>query len=496
MGLMNYRGAVLGIVCLVSVPVVFAWGCSSPGNGFNTDGGPDATATDGANTDGLDCPFCGVEAGDAATCVNLQCDLPVCTGVNTTTITGTVYAPNGTLPLYNVIVYVPNAALDPLPVGVTCDQCGADVSGNPVTVALTDSTGAFTLTNAPAGSNIPLVMQVGKWRREITIPTVTPCVANAVGQQLNGVEQLTRLPKKQSEGNMPRIAITTGGCETFACIMPKLGIDPSEYAPGPTSSTTLPKTAFSFYSGGNSGAPAGSPPAQPFWNDVKQLKNFDLAMFSCECSEPGDANATSYAAVRSYLEAGGRIFTTDFMYVWYKYSTDTNLNASPWSWPGGAPSGGDPVGVETTFPKGQALGDWMYYVSGIAPYKSEVHTYPPVKDVFPVSAAGGYVFDNVHAINTKYGLEWVQSGQTGLSDAPVHPRVITMGMPSADPPASQCGKGVHIDFHVDQQYDRVDSTYPAGCSNNMREPELAVTFFFFDIASCIQDDTKPPPIPQ
>jgi hypothetical protein len=71
-----------------------------------------------------------------------------------------------------------------------------------------------------------------------------------------------------------------------------------------------------------------------------------------------------------------------------------------------------------------------------------------------------------------------------------------MGMPTADPPASQCGKGVHLDFHVDQQYDTVGPSYPAGCSNTMREPELAVTFMFFDIASCIQDDTMPPPIPQ
>jgi hypothetical protein len=492
---MNYRGAVFGITCLVGLPVLFAWGCGSSGNNFNTvDGG-----ADGANVDaGLDTSFTfGDTSTETSTCVNLQCDLPICTGVNTTTITGTVYAPNGTLPLYNVIVYIPNAPLDPLPVGVTCDQCGADVSGNPVSVALTDSTGAFTLTNVPAGSNIPLVMQVGKWRRQVTLPPINPCVANAVGNQVNGVEQMTRLPAKQAEGNMPRIAITTGGCETFACIMPKLGIDPSEYAPGPTSSTTLPKTAFSFYSGSGAGAPTGSPPAQPFWNDVKQLKNFDLAMFSCECEEPPDANATSYAAVRSYLEAGGRIFTTDFMYVWYKDSTDTNLNASPWSWPGGAPSGGDPVTVDTTFPKGQAMGDWLYYVSGIAPYKSEVHTFPPVKDQFPVSAAGGYVFDNVWAINTKYGLEWVQSGPSGnAAGNPQHPRVITMGMPTADPPASQCGKGVHLDFHVDQQYDTVGPSYPAGCSNTMREPELAVTFMFFDIASCIQDDTMPPPIPQ
>jgi hypothetical protein len=479
---MNFRAAVV-YASLISAPLLLSWGCGNALSGFGTDAGDSGTGADGGIPDSsLIFPDVSTEGGG---CVNLQCDLPTCTGTNTTTISGTVYAPNGTLPLYNIIVYIPNAPVAPFTAGVTCDQCGAAVSGNPVSVALTDSTGHFQLTNVPAGTNIPLVMQVGKWRRQVSIPTVNPCVDNPVGQQVNGVEQMTRLPAKQSEGSMPHVAITTGGCETFACIMPKLGIDPSEYGPGPTSATTKPTKAFSFYSGSGAGAPTGSPPAQPFWNDVNQLKNFDLAMFSCECEEPPDANSTSYAAVRSYLEAGGRIFTTDFMYVWYKFSTDTNLNAPPWSWPGGAPPGADPVDVDTTFPKGQALGDWMYYVSGIAPYKSQVHTYPPQKDVFPVTAAGGYVFDNVHAINTKYGLEWTHSG------TPSDPRIITMGMPSAQPPAMQCGKGVHIDFHVDQSYDVVDSQYPVGCSNLMREPELATVFFFFDIASCIQDDTMP-----
>jgi hypothetical protein len=300
---------------------------------------------------------------------------------------------------------------------------------------------------------------------------------------VNGVEQLTRLPKNQKEGDMPRIAITTGNCESFACIMPKLGIDPVEYAPGPTSASTKPTTAFSFYNAIAGDGPITWPPAKPFWNDVNQLKNFDLVMFSCECTEPTDANQISYDAVRAYLDAGGRIFTTDYMYVWYKYSSDKNLNTAPWSWPGGAKPGSDPLAVDTSFPKGQALGDWLYNVSVSAPYSSQVSTYPPVKDQFPVKAAGGSVFDNVWSVDPKYGLEWTHSGG--------HPRIVTMGMPSSQPAASQCGKGVHLDVHIDRLNDTVNSKFPAGCSSSMREPELVTTFFFFDIASCIQDDSTP-----
>ena len=61
-------------------------------------------------------------------CVNLQCQKVECAGAPPTSISGTTYAPNGKLPLYNVTVYVPNAALEPFPAGITCDRCGAVAS--------------------------------------------------------------------------------------------------------------------------------------------------------------------------------------------------------------------------------------------------------------------------------------------------------------------------------------------------------------------------------
>src|SRR5262245_21462554 len=54
----------------------------------------------------------------------VQCQQVDCPPNQTTTLTGTVTAPNGTLPLYNAIVYVPLAPLEPLTDGVTCDRCG------------------------------------------------------------------------------------------------------------------------------------------------------------------------------------------------------------------------------------------------------------------------------------------------------------------------------------------------------------------------------------
>src|SRR6185369_10514001 len=106
-----------------------------------------------------------------------------------TTVSGTVYAPNGTLPLYNVIVYVPNSTPEPFKKGVTCDKCGALASGSPIVTALTDYKGNFKLDKVPVGTDIPLVIQLGKWRRQITIPSVKACETTPLTDKTK-----TRLP--------------------------------------------------------------------------------------------------------------------------------------------------------------------------------------------------------------------------------------------------------------------------------------------------------------
>ena len=119
----------------------------------------------GAGTKGIDIGMIAPDPTDGP-CMGLECAVPVCAGGGDTTITGKVYAPDGKLPLYNVLVYVPNGDVPPLAEGAACDRCGASVV-NPVTSAVTDETGSFVLRGAPAGVDIPIVIQVGKWRRHL-----------------------------------------------------------------------------------------------------------------------------------------------------------------------------------------------------------------------------------------------------------------------------------------------------------------------------------------
>ena len=394
----------------------------------------------------------------------------------TTSISGTVYAPNGTLPLYNVIVYVPNGELKPLTKGVTCDRCGTVASGDPLVTALTDAKGTFKLENMPVGKDIPLVLQLGKWRRKVTIPEVKSCVDTKL---TDGT--MMRLPKNRTEGDLPLVAVTTGVADKVPCMLPKIGIDSSEFGPGGAGKP------FEFYNGAQlSGftegkGPTGSPDVRVLWDNLETLKKYDMVIISCEGYEaaspkptsgwPVTKDATSFKAMTDYLAAGGRIFTTDYEYTWYKYSPDPAL-AAVGVIPGGAPGGPNPIDLDVSFPKGKALADWLQVVEPTSPYGK---------------VTCDYVFDNVSSV-TAAAQTWARSG-------PPHPRFFTINTPVGKPAEAQCGKAVHLDAHINMS-DHVSETFPSGCTTPLKQGEKAFAFFLFDLASCIQkegDAPKPPP---
>jgi len=498
---MASRTLVLALLGASFLGVAFiACGSSTTTNDDGTDGGMSGNDSGGdgsivtpSHDGGTDAAHLGdASHGDAeaaAPCVGLQCQQTACDGGGDTTITGTVFAPNGTLPLYNVIVYVPNAAVAGLAQGVTCDQCGAPLSGSPVVSTLTNADGTFKLKNAPSGASIPLVMQIGKWRRQITIPSVTSCTEN----KLTDADQ-TRLPKTQSEGNMPHIALTLGAFDNLGCMLPKIGLDASEFG---TSADGFTK-AVNMYKAGTAQAPAGTTDATPFWNDVNQLKTYDMVLLSCEGDEyygAGAGNtkdAASMAAMSAYLTAGGRILTTDFMYTWYKDSSDAAMKAVS-NIPGGAPvegsttigGPGDPISIDTSFPKGKAWGDWM-------------------KQNYPLSATASVgkvqmdvVFGNYATTDMSKAQVWARS--PNQNDVTPFPRVQTVNVPVGLAASKQCGKGLHVDAHIDApgvpNSDAVTANFPAGCTHPLSEGEALMAFFFFDLASCIQNDSLAPTAP-
>jgi hypothetical protein len=144
----------------------------------------------------------------SASCADLSCRQVDCAAIGKapTTLSGIVYDPAGVTSLYNVFVYVPSSKPEPIPAGhPRCAQCQADATGHPLVYDSSDAKGWFHVHNVPAGNDVPLVLQLGKWRRQITVPHIDACTDNELLDPT-----LVRLPSKASEGDMPQMGLATG----------------------------------------------------------------------------------------------------------------------------------------------------------------------------------------------------------------------------------------------------------------------------------------------
>ena len=153
----------------------------------------------------------------------------VCDGGLQTTISGTVRAALSTWtnatpdPVPNALVYIPNipSAVQPFTPGAACRQCGADVSGNPLVWTYTKFDGTFTLPNVPVGLQIPVVVQLGRWRRVFHFD-VSSCTTLQLSADLN-------LPSNKTQGDIPLTAISTGSVDPLECVLLKMGVDQAEF---------------------------------------------------------------------------------------------------------------------------------------------------------------------------------------------------------------------------------------------------------------------------
>jgi len=478
---------------------------SNPGAGSAGNAG--STGSGAVGNNGSSIPDLGpITPGDSkGPCSGLACQVQACAGGGSTTISGKVFDPAGKMPLYNVLVYVPNGPVEPFKEGASCDRCDARVL-NPVTSAVTDEGGNFKLKDAPVGSDIPLVIQVGKWRRQLKIPAVAACADTALTDP-----QVTRLPRNKAEGDIPRIAISVGAADQMECLPLRMGIDPAEFTSAGGDGRIHLYTGH-YETGGGRG---GMMPAQPvkkfddmhnggaaltssdeLWASVDSLKKYDITILSCEGgSFPTQKPMAVRQAMYDYESQGGRVFASHWHNIWFEQGPDPLPTTGTWNTRMPNPSGsmrypdGDATPqvatINQTFPKGEALAKWLQNVGA--------STMPGTMDVV-------YPRDNIQAVNPMVAREWITVDNPNFPDAPKAVQYMSFNTPIGAAEDKICGRAVYTDLHVasvDNNTAQNAVGFPASCEmRDLSAQEKAVAFMLFDLSSCVQNEDKPPTVPR
>ncbi|MFO0676189.1 MAG: carboxypeptidase regulatory-like domain-containing protein [Polyangiaceae bacterium] len=452
-----------------------------------------------AGTDGP--PALGtVSDGSLNECVNLQCRQKVCPGGGKTTVSGFVWDPARLNPLYNVVVYVPNAPLGPLARGVTpgapC-SCDALYSGQPIATALTDAKGHFVLENVPVGSDVPLVVQIGKWRRQFTIGPVEACKDNP-----QPYDRFT-LPKNKDEGDIPNIAVSTGSADSLECLLRRIGLDPKEFVAG--EGTPEGGHVHVFRGDEHDGGilaeeipdtvPSAPKSRDALWTSSASLMKYDIVLLSCEGRPTED---TKPAFLAEYTSAGGRVFAEHYHHAWLRSGAPFDTaNVATWSDSDGGDAYRDPIEatIVTTlpdgnpFPRGVAMNEWMKSVNGLLGGKlriKEARHNALVGAANPVSQSWIVADDAAAPPSTQYFS----------FDMPLDAGLDERGL------SKVCGRVVFSDLHVGadaRDYESsVGKVVPSGCSSrDLSGTEKALEFMLFDLSSCVEPVSsapKPPPI--
>jgi hypothetical protein len=451
-------------------------------------------------------------------CTNLCQDRATCSPGQQTSITGTVYAPNGTEPLYNALVYVPNLAnlanLPTISAGPTCERCEDEDLGEPLVAAVTGPDGRFTLRDVPAEVEFPLVVKMGKWRRVTMVPAVDACSSNVLAADD------ARLPRHMNDAapgleqhvNIPKFALTTGRVDAIECVMRKVGIADSEFT-APTGNGRI-----HLYRGMGSGNPAYPGAGTSRTNGIvtgtadtalfsgNTLNNYDVAIFDCEGKEIG-RNTTRENTLRSFANAGGRVFASHYSYTYLNEkdpgqatNSDNNRFADTATWGGSqsteANAHNPTTGIiDLSHDKGQAFDSWLGDVNALHPtygdgYISIIDPRGYVRAV-NASTTERFVYTDADHLVPGYSGQGAQpNGDINVQSAV---QQYSFNTPVGAPADEACGRVLYSAFHVaGTNLDTSNSVFPEHCNNSALTPqEKILEFMIFDLSACVSTTVPP-----
>lgn len=342
---------------------------------------------------------------------------------------GTVLAPNGTLPLSNALVYATQQAPAPIPAGAYCDECVTLPEGT-FAISAADGTFAFT-TDLPKGKAW-LVVQKGQFRR------VRPITVDQEGAIAISKDDTT-IPSRSDSAkgdDIPKMVILKDDTD-FDRIddsLGKLGLPGVEVR---TDRSLLKNKA--------------------------ELMKYHVVFIPCGSSD--DAMTTdpeAKANLDEFVQAGGKLYVTDWSYEFVRQPFPGFLDwAEQTATVGSAASGNEWDAPATAADTG--LGDWLT-ATGDATFEVKGN------------------WTKITSVNTRPGLDekgnavdvtpkvWV-TAQNGTSSAAT-PTTVSF--------QNKCGRVLFSTYHT-------ESGVGGGGGTALLAQEKALLYVLLEVGVCVGD---------
>ncbi len=441
------------------------------------------------------------KCGSTVACTGLCLQQQTCDGGALTTITGQVVG--GTTgtgfgspdPVPNVLVYVPNdlTSLASIPAGASCGSCSSNVTGSPLVSTTTAFDGTFSLSNVPVGSNIPLIIQLGKWRRGIYVNVTSACTTSALPYTIH-------MPRTQAGAttaaagdypdiagatNIPLTAISTGNADPIECVLRKMGVADTEFTNNGGSGR------IHIYKGNGAGISGANGESTLFHTGDSggTYSGYDQILLPC-WGYAASKTSNQLSSLVSYSTNGGRFFATHFSYTWLH--GNTSGGAAPNNFDSTANwdldyadvnsiTGNVSTAVPTSNPGSFAA--WLGAVGALAT------TNPPTITI----NAARHDADSVAGA----GVKWIDGTDNACHNKQelLH---YTFDTPLGG--TSACGHAIYSDFHVNtggsgsggngcgagSSTAGSTATFPNECGGNsaMTSQERVLEFMIWDLSSC------------
>jgi hypothetical protein len=292
-------------------------------------------------------------------------------------------------------------------------------------------------------------MVSGRWRRQLVIPGVTACTNTALPANF------TVMPKNQTEGDIPKIAIATGGVDQVECVLRKVGIEDSEFT---DASGTGRINLFLGNHGPGSRVDASTTSESSLMGSSSVLNQYDVLMLPCQGSQTNE-QAQELANFINFANSGGRVYSSHYSYDWmYRnppFDTVVNWAANAGQFPDGTAT------VDTSFTAGQTLAQWLQLVgASTTPGQMAINTLrhdlngvnPPTQSWLTLNTTGNPVMQFV--FNTPIGAQ------------------------------NQCGRVLFNEYHVENGSSSPTQNFPSECRTGAMTPqEKLLEYMLFELTA-------------